>query len=215
MVRQQRQRRQATSTSEAVEETQETRRAILLTAQQLFMEHGYRAVSTRQIADGCGLTQPALYHHFKDKQALYVAMALEELAKTRAALERITRRNDALEERLLHAALYLISITQHDLNLMLHDIRSELAPEARAQLNVAFRASIVAPIATIFEDSLRQGQLRTAQQGGCDPVTATFLFMSMVSNILAREQPNGSSLTQRDQARQMIHILLHGLASSQ
>ncbi len=198
------------------EQTQETRRLILQMAQQLFMEHGYRAVSTRQIAASCGLTQPALYHHFKDKQELYVAMALEELAKNRAALERIARRGESIEERLLLAALYLLSVTQHDLNLMLHDIRSELAPEARATLNVAFLASIVAPIASLFEEGIAREQFRNAQQDGCDPLTAAFLFMSMVSNVLAREQRGdipASQRDQREQARQMIHILLHGLSA--
>ena len=60
------------------------------------MEHGFRAVSTRQIADGCGLTQPALYHHFSDKQDLYVAVMKESLSETQAALERIVRRNESM-----------------------------------------------------------------------------------------------------------------------
>ena len=192
---------------------QETRRLILSKAQQLFMEHGYRAVSTRKIAESCGLTQPALYHHFQDKQEMYVAMALEELAKTQAALERIVRRGEPIQERLLHVALYLVSITQHDLNLMLHDIRSELEPEARITLNEAFRASIVAPIASLFAEGITGGQFRDARHDGCDPVTAAFLFMSLVSNIVSNEQRGDAVLSQREQARQMIHILLHGLST--
>src|SRR5579883_1434541 len=108
----------------AQEEAEETRRTILRVAQQLFMEYGYRAISTRQIADACGLTQPALYHHFTDKQQLYTAMASEELAKIGAALERIARRGENAEERLVQVARYLLSTTHHDLGQMLHDIRN-------------------------------------------------------------------------------------------
>jgi AcrR family transcriptional regulator len=208
-----RQNKQSSQDDEAQTlKVQETRRLILQKAQQLFMEQGYRAVSTRKIAESCGLTQPALYHHFRDKQELYVAMALEELEKTQAALERIVRRSEPIQERLLHAALYLVSITQHDLNLMLHDIRSELAPEARATLNEAFLASIVAPIAALFVEGIARGQFRDAQHDGCDPVTAAFLFLSLVSTIVNGEQRGEVIQSQRDQARQMIHILLHGLS---
>ena len=35
------------------------------------MAHGYRAVSTRQVAEAVGLTQPALYHHFATQADLY------------------------------------------------------------------------------------------------------------------------------------------------
>ncbi len=201
------------------EEAEETRRTILRVAQQLFMEYGYRSVTTRQIADACGLTQPALYHYFADKQELYVAMAKEELAKTRAALERIANRGEAINERLRRVALYLLNTTQHDHGQMLHDIRHELSPQARSTLNEAFLAGIVNPIASIFEDGLSEGLLRARQQGGTDPVTATFLFMSMISQFLASERDNSSLEAgfvggDSDIARLIVQILLHGLTRS-
>jgi len=45
----------------------ETRKVVLQAARRLFLEFGFHAVSTRQIAEACGLTQPALYHHFANK----------------------------------------------------------------------------------------------------------------------------------------------------
>ena len=140
-------RQQKNSAHEESEEAQETRRAILEVARRLFMEFGYRAITTRQISDACGLTQPALYHYFKDKQELYVAMAREELARTQAGLERITRRGESVEERLKRTVAYLVGTTQHDHSLMMHDIRHELSPEARLLLNEEFRASMIAPLA--------------------------------------------------------------------
>ena len=194
------------------EEAEETRRTILRVAQELFMEYGYRAVTTRQIADACGLTQPALYHYFAHKQELYVAMAQEELAKTRAALERIARRNEDLDELLRRVAMYLISSTQHDINPMLHDIRHELTLEAQSALNEAFHMSIVSPIASIFEDGLRKGQLRDQQHGGADPVTAAFLFMSMILNILTRQRNSVSQVNDSELVNLTVHTLLYGLA---
>lgn len=194
------------------EEAEETRRTILRVAQELFMVYGYRSVTTRQIADACGLTQPALYHYFADKQELYIAMALEELAKTKAVLERIVRRNEDVEERLRRVGLYLLSSTQHDITPMLHDIRHELTPEARSILNAAFHASIVGPIASVFEDGLRQGLLHDQQHGGTDPVTAAYLFMSMILNMVTRKRNGAGQVNDGELVNLTVHILLHGLA---
>lgn len=199
------------------EEAEETKRTILRTAKELFMEYGYRAVSTRQLADACGLTQPALYHYFADKQDLYVAMVHEEVAKLQAALERIAARHDSVEERLRRVVLYLLSTTQHDLALMLHDIRHELTVERQAILDEAFQTGVIHPIATIFTDGLQQGLLRDTQHGGVVPQTATLLLLNMISRYTRRPATPDSAQTpysasDAELAHMLIHILLYGLA---
>lgn len=52
------------------EEMQLTRKKILKEAQILFMQKGYKSTSTREIAQQSKITQPALYHHFKDKETI-------------------------------------------------------------------------------------------------------------------------------------------------
>ncbi len=44
---------------------------ILETAERLFLKHGYRAVSIRDIANACGVTNAALYYYFPSKEALF------------------------------------------------------------------------------------------------------------------------------------------------
>lgn len=207
-------KQQKTSIHEESEEARETRRAILEVARRLFMEFGYRAITTRQISDACGLTQPALYHYFKDKQELYVAMALEELARTYAGLERITRRNESIEERLRRAVAYLVGATQHDHSLMIHDIRYELSAEARALLDEEFRTNMIAPLAELFEQGQLNGQLRDEQHGGANPVASAFLFLSYVSYILAGGQRDAAMSSESAPVQQAVSILLHGLGST-
>lgn len=201
------------------EESEETRRLILQVAQQLFMEYGYRAVTTRQIADACGLTQPALYHYFADKEALYLAMAREELARLKAVLERIARRSEPLAERLRRLASYLLTTTRHDLALMLHDIRYELSAEVRAQLHTLFEESLIAPIAAVFNEGLEQGLLRSPSEGGVDARMAAYLFMSLMSRFVVwgRETlpavaENRRETLASEQAALLVRVLLYGLA---
>lgn len=198
---------------------EETRHTILRVAQELFMEYGYRAISTRQIADACGLTQPALYHYFTDKQQLYAAMAREELSKTGAALERIARRGEDIEERLRQAARYLLSNTHHDHGQMLHDIRRELDEETRAALNQAFQSGIVQPLTSLFAEGQRTGRLRSPEQGGTAPVIATYLFLSMISQFLRNRRGEthavfeGYNVSTSEAAALIVQTILYGLTS--
>ena len=52
---------------------QETQERLLDTAADLFAKQGYAGVSMRDIARTVGITQAAIYHHFNNKEALYVA----------------------------------------------------------------------------------------------------------------------------------------------
>jgi len=66
---------------------QETRRALIKAARTLFLEKGYAATGTPEVVERAGLTRGALYHHFKDKQALFLAVVENEAAQIAAEIE--------------------------------------------------------------------------------------------------------------------------------
>ena len=201
------------------EEAGETRRMILRAAHRLFMEQGYRAVSTRQIAEACGLTQPALYHHFADKQELYVEVLNDELAMMRAALERIVNRSESVEDRLRQIVRFIMAHTSDDLSQMFHDIQHELEPQRREEVGRQFHVSMVAPIAAVFADGHRLGVLRTPNEGGADPLASAYLLVGMLRPATQhRVGPEGTpdaappALGGAAQAEALVQILLYGLA---
>lgn len=199
-------------------ENEETRSIILRVSQELFMEYGYRAISTRQIAEACGLTQPALYHHFTDKQQLYAAMAREGLASTGAILAGIARRKESVDERLRQSARYLLNTTHHDLSQMLHDMRHELDEGIQRSLIQDFQAGIIQPLSIIFKDAQRAGLLKTPEQGGCEPTIGIYLFLSMISQFLSIRRCEsmtciqGQRISIADAASVAVRTILYGLA---
>lgn len=58
---------------------EETRDAILDAARKLFAEKGYKGATMAQIAKQVGITDAAIYRHFKDKHELFVACATRQL----------------------------------------------------------------------------------------------------------------------------------------
>jgi AcrR family transcriptional regulator len=63
-----------------VRDPKETRRRILGAAREEFWRNGYRAGSLNGIVEAAGVTKGALFHHFRDKQALALAVLEEVLA---------------------------------------------------------------------------------------------------------------------------------------
>lgn len=62
-------------------DTRPTRDLILDAAERRFAERGFAGVSVRQIASDAGLkNQASLYHHFKNKKALYEAVLARGIA---------------------------------------------------------------------------------------------------------------------------------------
>lgn len=56
------------------EQSDATRRALIDAASRLFAEHGFADTSTEAVVQAAGVTRGALYHHFKDKTALFQAV---------------------------------------------------------------------------------------------------------------------------------------------
>ena len=79
---------------------QDTRRALLDTARQLFAEKGLQATRTEDIVQRAGLTRGALYHHFRDKEDLFRAVH-DELADE--VIQLLRRRSDDRAGRSLGA----------------------------------------------------------------------------------------------------------------
>lgn len=82
------------------------REEILLAAKELFLEEGYDATTIRRIADRVGVSAPALYLYFHDKEAMMLALCdqtfgllierITEIEKTVSdPLERVRRFGDA------------------------------------------------------------------------------------------------------------------------
>jgi len=53
-------------------QAEKTKNAILEVAAKDFLSQGYQATSTRKIANELHITQPNMYHYYKNKKVLYM-----------------------------------------------------------------------------------------------------------------------------------------------
>jgi AcrR family transcriptional regulator len=59
-----------------------TRSQILDGARAAFARHGYEGATVRVLEDEIGLSRGAIFHHFRDKDALFLALAEDDAAET-------------------------------------------------------------------------------------------------------------------------------------
>lgn len=69
---------------------------IINEAKRLFGRHGYDGVTIKQLAEACGITEPALYRHFPSKEEIYNAVldSLKMLLDYQQLFDRLEDEND-------------------------------------------------------------------------------------------------------------------------
>lgn len=130
-------------------QAERTRQAVLDTARNLFLEHGFDATSLQHIADTMGVTKANVYYYFKTKIAILEAL----LAPTVAALterldaaERITGRAERVDhlittwvEQVVTAYRTLAPMSRHDPIVRRHEtIAGELDALSERGLHLMF-----------------------------------------------------------------------------
>ncbi len=89
---------------------------ILAISIPLFAAAGYSGVSMRTIAKNVGLSAAALYHHFPDKQTLYLSAMAQVFVDKAESLEKILGSNAPPEKRLAQFVSSFCEMVHQDPN---------------------------------------------------------------------------------------------------
>src|SRR6059058_1119308 len=71
----------------SAERLEATRRRVLDGARLAFAEHGYEGATVRLLEEKTGLSRGAIFHHFADKDALFLALAEEDAEEVAAVVD--------------------------------------------------------------------------------------------------------------------------------
>lgn len=127
------------------------REEIIKTATSLFMSQGYMATSTRQISKALNVSQPAIYHHFKNKEEIYVAVLTQFALEVGGHLHTILKKSQHPRDTLVEMATYLKIHHPMNLSLMMHDMNHLISQSTRQEIFKIWQNNYFAPFIHYFE----------------------------------------------------------------
>lgn len=203
--------------TELPSQTQDTHHLIIKAATKLFMELGYRAVSTRKIAAECGITQPALYHHFQNKQEIYIEVLKASILQTENYLTKIARDFPDIKQRIFHLSCYFMQNYQEDLMQMFHDLHHEMPEDVKQVINGHWQKGFLSPIMHMFEEAVSKKEIGSFEAIDSSSFEVSLLLLNMIKSALLPDFMK--TLTESEQkaivekkARLIVQIFLSGIA---
>jgi AcrR family transcriptional regulator len=171
------------------------------------MERGFADVSMQEIADAAGLRKASLYHHFKDKNALFTEIVLIEMRRLSDAIsKRLEAGGDfrALIEEIAYAQFAQI---RSEVVRLVTDYR-QFVPETEHQEVHEELMKLAAVMQTAFELAPEQGVPLDIE-----PRVASLLFFHMVLALTehAYDDPTLIAPDPRTAAKTVTKALLDGI----
>ena len=151
--------------SESISTTQPPatgRDRILEEALHRFIGSGFAAVSMQQIADGAGVTKATLYHHFRDKEALFLETVRIALDQSQTRLATAVESGQTLDAKLRSVARYLYSSERSDLARLFGDLHLHVSSEKQE----AFWSSAEQPwmlLADAIRNAVERGEITAVE----------------------------------------------------
>jgi AcrR family transcriptional regulator len=172
----------------------EGRGRILDEARSLFLTKGFAATSMQEIADAVGLTKPALYYHFRDKQDLLLAVLGREMEEGQRVFAESLTSDPSLAKRLEVGATWTFSRIQGDLGRLMSDMHRVL-PAERVHEFKCNHPMPVDMVRQILDEAKANGELGCAE----DTVVLARLYVGMIFGQLAMQ--NSEEIQKMDAGR--------------
>ncbi len=151
-------------------------RAILEAAEVLFAEKGFDAVSMSAIATLAKTSKPNIYHHFKNKSELYLAVM-------KAAVQRSSKLLDALEDAPGKFRQHLADFSAGQLaNILSHRHSTQLVLRETLSGTTArgqeISKHVVGEVFSRLVDMVHKGQQENEFRPEVDPALAAFMVIA-------------------------------------
>ena len=186
----------------------ERQREIVATVLELARERGPDAITTQAIAKRMGLTQGAVFRHFPDKQAIWLAVFAWVRHALGEALARATENVDsplAKIERMFLAHVAFVAAHPGVPRVLFHELQypddSPVRSDVRAMIG-GYRKRLM----LLFAQAKTAGELPVALETSL----ASMLFVGAVQGLVIEASLANDETRMTSQARKVFALLLDG-----
>ncbi|RIK47170.1 MAG: hypothetical protein DCC58_00710 [Chloroflexi bacterium] len=189
----------------------ETRRAILDAAREVFADEGFEQASMRKVAQRAGITHGTIYLHFRDKDDLFYQVSEEQFRVLLDRLRGLPRTLDPLS-RTVNA---LRTVIDYGLDFPNHYALLYAMPAAWRSGRVTRRFG---PMADEVYAYLSDAIVRSSEKGllrVTDPEIDTFMLLSAIHGVVEFHR---AGIATREEshicAERMLQVLIDGLSKA-
>jgi len=163
----------------------------------------------RQIAEAVGVTKAALYYHFQDKEALFLAVLGAHLEKVEEVIRQVQAEGQSSRQRirlLVRRLLMLPAERRAVIRLASQEI-AQVSPAARRMFWETYHEEFIDLIQAILAEGIGSGDLRPL-----DPALATWTLLGMMHPYLYSAYADEVTLSEAV-IEQMLTIYLDGISN--
>jgi AcrR family transcriptional regulator len=180
---------------------------ILEAARDLIEGQGFSATSMRQIAENAGIGKATIYHHFKDKNALFLALLDKAGKDLRFDPASFADEPDPHQriQKVTHSCLSFLAGMMDLMNIARREV-----PEARAKLQLE-NDTVFRELAVALSQSIQQG-VDAKIFRPVDPRQTARILFAMIQGTYAMSYLAGTRIASPEKTAQAIlDIFFQGL----
>lgn len=193
------------------EAVSQARQRLLDTAQGLFHQRGYKAVTMQDIATELGVRQASLYYHVPEgKEQLFVEVAERSFEQLRHGLQQaLAEAGPDIQAQLSAAARWFSAQPPMSLLGMMHADMPALSRENQNRLERVAYACLFEPMASAFRVASECGEIRAMQ-----PDLLAGSFLALMDGVAYSSQHQPGTPPRQVMADAIVSLLMDGLRPS-
>lgn len=185
------------------------RERILAVGARLFSEHGYEAVTLRQICEAARVSKGAIYHYFASKEDLLAAIVISSLEQLLEHMARNAQAGRTAGDRLRG---FIVSqaefFEEHTAGFRVAMARFATVGDAAARGQIeALRRAYVRAVRSLVADGIASGEFRNVDARAATRMVLAILYW------LARWYEKGGRSTAVEIAAGHADIMLRGMSA--
>jgi len=189
--------------------TESNKSCILREAAVLFSQKGYERTSMREIAEKVGISKPAIYYHFSNKQALFEELITTSFNMSQKRITDIANCDCDPIKKLNDLALGFLQSTKQnpDGARFMHDL---IAGNIRKDIKLDHR-KVFSKHEELFNQILNKGKEQGLIKQGLDNFTFIMIFIGTLNMYTISFIKNEIDDLNSKTVEHIINVLLHGI----
>lgn len=187
------------------------RERLLRAATQLFTRKGYASTTVREIVEAAGVTKPALYYYFTNKEAIYLELMQGAFARYEATVEASRAESGGAAARVLRLCdrVFTLFLEDFDIVRVMHSIYYGPPQGAPFFDFDAFHLNFHAAIRELVEEGRGTGEFRA--EGNVDDMS--FAVLGAIDIAMELELCHPEMSPGRAGLERILKVIFEGIAT--